>query len=106
MEEYTPSLRSISNVAINCSNHTQLWQRVFVHLRLSASHATAESKAQGLLLWIERSGSLPLTLFVWYYTQPCTAQSGAGDPFVEVFNRYASRWEALYFRRSDFISAH
>ena len=85
----------------------KLWQRVFVHLRLSAPHTTAESNAQELLRWIERSGSLPLTLFIWYYAEPCTAESGAGNPFLEVFNRYASRWTALYFhRRSGSVLAH
>jgi hypothetical protein len=42
--------------------------------------------------WIERSGSLPLTLFIWL--RRCIMDDW--DPIVNVFNCYASRWERLY----------
>ena len=80
--------------------HTpRLWQRVFVCVPARISGAMTELKAQELVLWIERSGSLPLTLFI---RDPCMmphlGKLGARDPIVQVLNCYASRWETLYFK--------
>ena len=66
----------------------QLWQRVFVRPR-SISRATARSK---LVPWIERSGSLPLTLFIWL--RPGIVNKR--DPIIKVLDCYASRWETLF----------
>ena len=47
----------------------QLWSRVFVYVPDSKSKAMARSEAQ-LVPWIKRSGSLPLTLFIWKEYNP------------------------------------
>jgi hypothetical protein len=67
----------------------QLWQRVFVLDPQCISRATAMSK---VVPWIERSGSLPLTLFIWL--RHCIMDER--DSIVNVLHRYASRWETLY----------
>ena len=72
----------------------KLWSRVFIYVPDNESKAMAKSKAQ-LVPWIKRSGSLPLTLFIWY-CRPYGCEPEFRNFVVKVLNRYASRWEALY----------
>ena len=67
----------------------QLWQRISVHQSVPVSGVVARSKAKGLVLWIERAGSLPLTLFFYHDRM---YESASGDPIVKVLNRYAPRF--------------
>jgi hypothetical protein len=72
----------------------QLWQQVFVHVPCSdMPRVMAKSKAQELIPWIERSGSLPLTLFI----RQSTISFQELDAIIEVLDCYASRWETLCF---------
>ncbi|KAF8714213.1 hypothetical protein AX14_012871 [Amanita brunnescens Koide BX004] len=76
----------------------QLWQRVSLHIPQHISKVWAESKAEALVPWIERSGSLPLILFIRYPSMSHQNESETSDSIVNVLNIYASRWETLYFR--------
>jgi hypothetical protein len=60
MDESTP-LCAVSSLWRTLALATpKLWSRVFVYVP-----DKSKSKAQ-LVPWIKRSGSLPLTLFIWY----------------------------------------
>ena len=76
----------------------QLWKRVFVYVPLSISGAETRLKAAYLISWIERSASLPLTLFISYGITTSLIELGPEAPIVHLLNRYATRWEALYLQ--------
>jgi hypothetical protein len=78
----------------------RLWSRVFVYVPDDMSKAI---KSEELVPWIERSGTLPLTLFIWHYRSYWDA-SGIGSSVVKVLNRYASRWETLYVQYTNMFS--
>src|SRR6266550_385557 len=75
----------------------QLWKRVFVRVAPGISRAEVKSKAIDLVSWIERSASLPLTLFLSYGVSTSLNEERVA-PIAEVLNRYAARWEKLYLR--------
>lgn len=78
----------------------QLWKRVLVHFPSDLTVTRAKNKATGLVQWISRSRSLPLTLhisspkYVMYHDG-----TGPEAPIISVLNDYAARWEFLYFQQ-------
>jgi len=79
----------------------QLWKRVFVHIPFNISRADSELKAVDLVPWIERSGSLPLTLFISYDDNMPLDEMGPVASIAQVLNHYAPRWETLYLQYPD-----
>ena len=75
----------------------QLWKRVFVRVAPGISGAEVKSKATDLVSWVERSASLPLTLFLSYGVNTSLNEERVA-PIAEALNRYAARWEKLYLR--------
>ena len=80
-------------MVINCFIHTPI---VAKNLCPSKCTHIARSKAKGLVLWIERAGSLPLTLFFCHNRM---YESASGNLIVKVLNRYVPRWETLYLHQ-------
>ena len=81
----------------------QLWRRVFIHIssQTPITNDIGHSKADDLSQWIQRSGSLPLTLYFTYdaYIEPVRLdETGPIAPIVDVLTRYAARWEAFYLQ--------
>ena len=74
----------------------KLWSRVFVDVPYDISKAMTHRSKPQLVPCIKRSGSLPLTLFIRYCNIPYRNRSGIRNSVVNVLNRYASRWDALY----------
>lgn len=79
----------------------QLWKRVFVHIPFNISRAEAELKVVDLVPWIERSGPLPLTLFISYDDNMPLDETRPVASIAQVLNHYAPRWEALYLQYPD-----
>ena len=77
----------------------QLWQHVRVPRCMF--RMTDKSKAQELVLWIERSGTLPLTLFIPHVS---LSRAETVDPIVELLDCYASRWETVCFQDYSFLN--
>ncbi|KAF8334558.1 hypothetical protein F5887DRAFT_990590 [Amanita rubescens] len=77
----------------------QLWRRVFVYIA-PITNTIARSKADDLSQWIQRSGSLPLTLYLNHaYRKPTLLdKTGPITPIIDVLTRYATRWEAFYLQ--------
>jgi hypothetical protein len=78
----------------------KLWSRVFVSVTWDRSNGTIKSKVR-LVPWIKHSGSLPLTLFIWYPDMPYPDGSALDNSVEKVINRYAFRWETLYVLYTD-----
>ncbi|KAF8324653.1 hypothetical protein F5887DRAFT_1086199 [Amanita rubescens] len=81
----------------------QLWRRVFAYIPFEGpiTNAIACLKADDLAQWIQRSGSLPLTLYLTHgaYNKPVQLdETGPIAPIVDVLTRYATRWEAFYLQ--------
>ena len=75
----------------------RLWKRAFVFLPQGIKKGHAKQKAAYLVRWIERSGSLPLTLHISSDdVEMSLLGTGPDAPVISVLNRYAARWETLY----------
>ena len=72
----------------------QLWQQVFVYISACTGRRLARRKAVGLVQWISRALSLPLTLFM--FCDPNRVYSLT--PIVSALNDHATRWKSLYLQ--------
>jgi hypothetical protein len=79
----------------------QLWKRAFVFVPQHIKKGQAIQKAAYLVRWIERSGSLPLTLHIISGIDTSLLGTGPDAPITSVLNRYAARWETLYHRSTE-----
>ena len=68
------------------------------------SRETVKSKEQVLVPWTERAGSLPLTRF-WRHDVgiPNHEESDAWFHIIDILDRCASRWNALYYQGQELI---
>ena len=79
----------------------QLWRQIFIHISQDMSKTTARLKANRLLLWIQRSRSLPLALYL--SSERFFSHAGRkpfrGTPVISVLKQQANRWRALYLQK-------
>ena len=80
---------------------TQLWKRAFIFVSQGMKKDQAEQKAAYLVRWIERSGSLPLTLHISSSGSVSQFVTGPNTPIISALNRYAARRETLYYHSAQ-----
>jgi hypothetical protein len=78
----------------------QLWRQIRIHIPQGISEAIARSKADHLLQWIQRSGSLPLALYISsekFFSQG--RESIRVASIISVLQHHATRCRALYLQK-------
>ena len=76
----------------------QLWSRIFIHIPQGISKDIAFSKANHLLQWIQRSGSLPLALYISSEGFFGQARSRVAS-IISVLQHHATRCKTLYLQK-------